>query len=154
MYAIKCPVTCKRYAINLGGQKIWIENASAKTFEQIDELIKREWQHLGLDKSEKKSIQDKLLGYVKTGKKNKIRETNCQARISKAWGIQQQDRFARLSYPYYSKTFFRRVITVVKLAPTMLRHIIAIKKLNNIMINCLQNPHANVLSDKWHFDSS
>ena len=37
---------------------------------------------------------------------------------------------------------------------TTSRHIIVIKKLNNIMINCLQNPRATVLHDKWHFDSS
>ena len=43
---------------------------------------------------------------------------------------------------------------VVKLAPTMSSRIIAIKKLNNIMINCLQNPRASVLPDKWRFDSS
>lgn len=34
----------------------------------------------------------------------------------------------------------------------MSHHIIAIKKLNNIIINCLWNPHVSVLSDKWHFD--
>ena len=43
---------------------------------------------------------------------------------------------------------------VVKLAPTMSRRIIAIKKLNNIMINRLQNPRTSVLPDKWLFDLS
>ena len=99
-------------------------------------------------------MQDRLLGYVKLGKKNEIRRTNCLAWISKAWGIQQKDRFARLLYPYCSETFFRRVITVMKLVPTILRRIIAIKKLNNIMINHLQNSCASVLPDKWHFDLS
>ena len=42
----------------------------------------------------------------------------------------------------------------MKLAPTTLRRIIAIKKLNNIMINCLQNPRTSILPDKWRFDSS
>ena len=113
-----------------------MENTSVKTFEQIDELIKRDWQHLGLNKSENKSMWDGLLGYVKASKKNKLRRTNCLAQISKAWGVQQQDRFARLHYPQYSETFFKRVITVVKRVPTMSYRIIAIKKLNNIMINC------------------
>ena len=99
-------------------------------------------------------MRDGLSGYVKAGKKNEIGKTNCLARISKVWGVQQRDRFARPPYPRYSETFFRRVITVVKLAPTTSRRIIAIKKLNNIMINCLQNPHASVFSDKWRFDSS
>lgn len=35
----------------------------------------------------------------------------------------------------------------------MLCYIIAIKKLNNIMMNCLQNPQASVLPDKCCFDS-
>ena len=61
-----------------------MENASVKTFEQIDELIKQHWQNLGFDKSEKKSMRDRLSGYIKAGKKNKIRETNCLAQISKA----------------------------------------------------------------------
>ena len=42
----------------------------------------------------------------------------------------------------------------MKLAPTTSRRIIAIKKLNNIMINRLQNLRASVLPDKWRFDSS
>ena len=55
---------------------------------QINELIKRDWQYLGFDKSEKKSMRDRLLGYVKAGKKNEIKKTNCLSRISKAWGVQ------------------------------------------------------------------
>ena len=154
VYAIECSVTRKGCAIDLVGQKIRIENISAKTSVQIDKLIKRDWQHLRFDKSEKKIMRDGLSGYVKAGKKNEIRRTNCLLRISKAWDVQQQDRFARLPYPCCNKTFFRRVITVVKLVPTTSRRIIAIKKLNNIMINRLQNPHASVFSDKWRFDSS
>ena len=83
MYAIECLVICKGCNIDLVGQKIRIENASAKTSEQIDKLIKRDWQHLRLNKSEKNSIQDELLGYVKAGKKNEIKRTNCLAQISK-----------------------------------------------------------------------
>ena len=64
-----------------------MENISAKTFKQIDELIKRDWQHLGLDKFEKKSMQDRLLGYVKAGKKNELRRINCLAQILKTWGV-------------------------------------------------------------------
>ena len=53
-----------------------MENTSAKTSKQIDKLIKRDWQYLGLDKSEKKSIRDGLLNYEKTGKKNEPKQTN------------------------------------------------------------------------------
>ena len=74
----------KGYAIDLVGQKIRIENASAKTSNQIDKLIKQDWQYLGLDKSEKKSMRDGLLGYVKAGKKNEYRWNNYLAQISKA----------------------------------------------------------------------
>ena len=88
MYAIKCPVIRKRCAIDLVGQKIRMKNTSAKTSAQIDKLIKRDWQHLGFDKSEKKSMRDGLSGYVKAGKKNEIRGTNCLLRILKAWGVQ------------------------------------------------------------------
>ena len=42
----------------------------------------------------------------------------------------------------------------MKLAPTILRHIIAIKKLINIIINYLHNPRISVLPDKWRFDLS
>ena len=41
---------------------------------------------------------------------------------------------------------------VVKRVSAMLRRIIAIKKLNNIMINCLQNLRPSILPDKWRFD--
>ena len=88
VYAIKSLVTRKRCVIDLVGQKIRMENASAKIFVQIDELIKRDWQHLGFDKSEKKSMQNGLSGYVKAGKKNEIKKTNCLSQISKAWDVQ------------------------------------------------------------------
>lgn len=93
-------------------------------------------------------MQDELLGSVKADKKNKHRRTNCLARILKAWDVQQQDRFIPFYYPCCSETFFRKVITVVKMALTTLRHIIAIKKLNNIMINCLRNLRASILPEK------
>ena len=37
---------------------------------------------------------------------------------------------------------------------TTSHHIIAIKKLNNIMINYFQNPHTSVFPNKWRFNSS
>lgn len=43
---------------------------------------------------------------------------------------------------------------IVKLALTTLHRIIAIKKLNNIMINHLHNSYASIFPDKLHFDSS
>lgn len=99
-------------------------------------------------------MRNGLLGYLKTGKKNEFQRTNYLARRSNAWGLQQEERFARLYYPRYSETFFRKMITLFKHALIMLHRIIAIKNLNNIMFNCFQNPHLIVLSDKWHFDYS
>ena len=81
---IECPVKHKVCTINLVDQKIKMENGFTKISEQIDKLIKRDWQYLRLDKSEKKSMQDELLGYIKGGKKNELRQTNCLVRISKA----------------------------------------------------------------------
>ena len=66
-----------------------MENTSAKTSEQINKLIKQDWQHLGLNKSEKKSMWDGLSGYIKAGKKNKLKRTSCLVRILKAWDVQQ-----------------------------------------------------------------
>lgn len=76
MYAIKWPRMRKKCAIDLVSQKIRIEDAFAKTSKQINELIKRDWQHLELDKSEKKSMRDRLSDYIKAGKKNEKRQTN------------------------------------------------------------------------------
>ena len=84
VYTIECLITYKKCAIDLVGYKIKMENTSTKISEQINELIKRDWQHLGFNKSEKKSMQDGLLGYVKAGKKSEIRRTNCLVWISKA----------------------------------------------------------------------
>lgn len=91
---------------------------------------------------------------MKAGKKNEKKRAGCLSRITKGWGIQQRDRFARLHYPRCSETFFRKVITIVKLAPTASSRTIAIQKLNNIMIMRLRNLHASFLSDKWRHDKS
>ena len=74
----------QKCAINLVGQKIRMENTFAKTSEETNKLIKQDWQNLRLDKSEKKAIKDGLLDYIKAGKNNKHRQTNCLARILKA----------------------------------------------------------------------
>lgn len=71
MCKIKSNEIYKECVIDLISQKVKIKNALAKTFKQIDKLIKRDWQYMRLHKSEKKSLQDRLAGYVKTGKKNK-----------------------------------------------------------------------------------
>lgn len=46
------------------------------------------------------------------------------------------------------------MITVVKRATTFLCRIIAIQKLNNIIINCLTNPQLSVLLKKWRLNTS
>ena len=67
---------------------------------------------------------------------------------------QYRDRFVHLNYPRFSQTFYKRVITVLKLATTPLHHTITIQKLNNIIINCFQNPRPSILPNKWQFDTS
>ena len=46
------------------------------------------------------------------------------------------------------------MITVLKLATTLLRHTIGIRKFNNITINHFQNAQPSVLPDKWRFNTS
>lgn len=72
-----CPIIRKGCAIDLVGQKIRLEDASAKTSGEIDELIKRDWVHIGLDKSERRNLRDGLSSYVKAGKKNEKKRTSC-----------------------------------------------------------------------------
>lgn len=55
----------KTCAINLVGQKLKMENTFAKTFEQIDELIKQDWQYLQLDKY-KKEHTGRVIGLCKS----------------------------------------------------------------------------------------
>lgn len=64
----------KRCIIDPNSQKIKMEIISAKIFEEIDKFIKRDWQYLGMNKSEKKSMQNGLLDYVRTGNKNKYEQ--------------------------------------------------------------------------------
>lgn len=151
---IKYSVTRKGCAIDLISQKIRFENASAKSSTEIDELIKRDWVHLGLDKKEKKELRAGLTGYIRAGKSNEKRRTSCLLRVSKYWGIEHRERFAMLHYPRYNKTFFRKVTTVVKLATTAPKRTFAIQKLNNIIISRLQNPRPSVQSDKWRHNTS
>ena len=78
----------------------------------------------------------------------------CLTRVTKYWGVQHRDRFAHLNYPHSSQTFYKKVITVVRLATTPSHCKIAIRKLNNIMINRLTNLQPSVLPDKWRLDNS
>ena len=56
-------------------------------------------------KYDKTNIQQGFSGFVKAGKVNKNRRTSCLARVTKYWGVQHKDRFARLYYySYCSKT--------------------------------------------------
>ncbi len=103
-----------------------MENAHAKSFEQIDELIKRDWAHMKWSKDEKSHMRKSLVGFVKAGKTNETRWTSCLTRVTKYWGVQHRDRFARLNYPRSSQTFYRKVITVVRLATTPLCRRIAV----------------------------
>lgn len=73
--------------------------------------------------------------------------------ILKVW-VYQWNSFAWFHNLCYSKIFFKRVIIIVKLAPTTSYRIIALKKMNNIIINHFQNLNTSVFSNKWHFNYS
>lgn len=83
----------------------------------------------------------------------KADETSVLNCISKYWGERQKDRFARLQHPRCSENFFRKVITVVKMAPTLQARALAIRKPNNIVYSRFSNPRSNVTSDKWKHDT-
>lgn len=72
MHAIKCSKTCKRCVSDLVGQKIRIENVLAKIFEQIEKLIKRDWQYLELKKFEKRACKTVYLLVLKLARKMSI----------------------------------------------------------------------------------
>lgn len=84
MAEIKYVITQKKSAIDLIDWKIRMEDALVKSFKQIDQLIKQNWQYIGLNKSEKKSLCDGLESYVKAGKKNKKKQNSCLSQITKA----------------------------------------------------------------------
>ena len=99
-------------------------------------------------------MQKALIGFVKTGKQNETRWTSCLTRVIIHWAVQHRNSFAHLNYLSTSESFYRKVITIVRLT-TILSHCrIAIQKLNNIIINMLTNPRLSVLPNKWWFDTS
>ena len=104
-HGIKCKITRKACAINQVQQKIKMENAAAKSFKQIDKLIKRDWAYMRWNKDDKTNTRQSLSGFVKAGKVNKNKRTSYLARVIKYWGAQYRDRFARLYYYLFcSKT--------------------------------------------------
>ena len=104
-------------------------------------------------KNDKTNMRKGLAGFVKAGKLNETRRPSCLTRFIKYRGVKQYDTFARLNYPRSSQTFYRKMITVVRLTATLSLCRIAIRKLNNIMINWLTNLQHSVLPDKWQFDT-
>ena len=105
-------------------------------------------------KDDKTNMQKDLVGFVKASKQNETRRTSCLTRVTKYWEIKGRDRFARFNYPCSSPTVYRKVITVVRLATTLLRRNIAIRKLKNNIINWLTNPQPSMLPQKWQFNTS
>ena len=95
-----------------------------------------------------------LAGFVKAGKPTKTTRISCLTRVTKYQGVQHCDKFAQLNYLCSSQTFYKKVITVVRLAATPSCCRIVIWKLNNIMINQLTNPQPSILPDKLRFNTS
>ena len=65
VYQIQNLETQKACANDLVGQKIRSLNASAKSSEQISDMFKKDFVHLGLDKKESKKLRAGLNNYIK-----------------------------------------------------------------------------------------
>lgn len=78
---------------------------------------------------------------------------------SPAFGIStsigaHRDHSTKFHWPRWSETFFKKVITVVRVANTASRRTKGIRELNNIIIAHLANHHPSILNDKWRHDIS
>ena len=65
VYQIQNLETRKACANDLVGQKIRSLDASAKSSEEISDMLKKDFVHLGLDKKKSKELQAGLDGYIK-----------------------------------------------------------------------------------------
>ena len=65
VYQIQNLETRKVCTNDLVGQKIRSLNASAKSSEEISDMLKKDFVHLGLDKKESKELRASLDGYIK-----------------------------------------------------------------------------------------
>ena len=65
VYQIQNLETQKACANDLVGQKIRSLNASAKSSEEISDMLKKDFVHLGLDKKESKELRVGLDDYIK-----------------------------------------------------------------------------------------
>ncbi len=127
-------MTWKRCVVNLTSQLIENLNAQYWNAIEIEELLNKDWDHLGINKEEKKTLRKGLAPYVKAGKATSKRRASCLNRTEQTWSIADQNRFSRLHYPRSSETFFCFVTIVVMRTPTPSRRQKAIKKWNNIVI--------------------
>ncbi len=59
-----------------------------------------------------------------------------------------------LRYPRSSETFFKGVITVVKLVPSSQGRARVIRKLNHCIYSRLINPRPTVVADRWRHNTS
>ncbi len=148
-------MTQKRCVVDLTTQLIENLNARSKTTIKVDELFNKNWNHLGINKEEKKTLCRELARYIKTGKATSKRRASCLNRIKQIRSITDRNRFSRLYYPRSNETFFCFVKTVVMRTPTSSSRQKVIRKLNNIVIARLTtNRWPNILSDIWRFDTS
>ena len=65
VYQIQNLETPKAFANDLVGQKIRSLNALAMSSEEISDILKKDFVHLGLDKKETKELRAGLNGYIK-----------------------------------------------------------------------------------------
>ncbi len=59
-----------------------------------------------------------------------------------------------LQYPWSSKTFFKKVITIVKLAPILQGRARAIWKLNHCIYSWLISLYTTIIANRWKHNTS
>ena len=70
-------MTQKKYAINLISHLIENLNAQSKTAIKVNKLLNKDWDHLGINKEEKKTLYKRLTLYIKAEKATSKRHTSC-----------------------------------------------------------------------------
>ncbi len=70
-------MTRKGCAVDLTSQLIENLNAQSRTAIEVNKLLNKDWDHLGINNAEKKTLRKGLASYVKAGKTTSKRRTSC-----------------------------------------------------------------------------
>lgn len=75
-------------------QQIENLNIRLKCTIKANKLLQKDWAKIGINKEEKKILRHGLSSYIKAGKANQQRHTNCLAQIEKSWSIADRNHFS------------------------------------------------------------